>query len=253
MTSGRRCGACSGALAEARLLQEQLRAEVVAEDRLGVVRIVGGVDAWTEPAGNRIWAAAVALGLGDLELLESAMVCRPTVAPYLPDFLSLREAPAACAALARLRMRLDLLFVDGQGMAHPRRFGFACHIGLLAATPTIGVAKSRLLGRYESPGPERGDWTPLVQDDDTISAVLRTRSHTRPVFVSVGHRISLRTALEYALHPRLPLAGADPPRRSSLAGLSPSAAVTALQGRPVRPVGAALAGLLGRRQGTERQ
>jgi deoxyribonuclease V len=172
---------------------------VIAEDRLGSVRIVGGVDAWAEPAGGRIWAAAVALGFGDLELRESAVVFEPAVAPYFPGFLSLREAPAAAAALARLRTRPDLLFVDGQGMAHPRRFGLACHIGLLAAIPAIGVAKSRLLGRYEPPGPERGDWTPLTDGDDTIGAVLRTRSHTRPLFVSVGHRISLRTAVDYVL------------------------------------------------------
>jgi deoxyribonuclease V len=154
MTSGRRCGADRDTLAEARLSQERLRAEVIAEDRLGRVRIVGGVDAWTEPTGNRISAAAVALGLCDLELRESAVVLEPAVAPYVPGFVSLREAPAAGAALARLRTRPDLLLVDGQGKAHPRRFGLACHIGLLAAIPTIGIAKSRLLGRYEPPGPE---------------------------------------------------------------------------------------------------
>jgi len=98
-----------------------------------------------------------------------------------------------------LRTRPDLLFVDGQGLAHPRRFGLACHLGLLAAVPTIGVAKSRLLGRYKPPGPDRGEWTPLVEDGETVGAVLRTRSHTRPVFVSVGHRISLRTAVDYVL------------------------------------------------------
>jgi deoxyribonuclease V len=188
-----------GSLAEARLVQQRLRAKVIIEDRLGPVRIVAGVDAWTEPGGKRIWAAAVALGLPDLELRESAIVCQPITVPYIPGFLSFREAPAALAALKRLRLRHDLLFVDGQGLAHPRRFGLACHIGLLAATPTIGVAKSRLLGRYEPPGPDRGDWTPLVDNSDVVGAVLRTRSHTRPVFVSVGHRISLRTAIDYVL------------------------------------------------------
>jgi deoxyribonuclease V len=169
------------------------------EDRLGQVRIVAGVDAWVEPQGDRIWAAAVALGLPDLELKESAIVCRRVAFPYRPGFLSFREAPAALAALERLRTRPDLLLVDGQGLAHPRRFGLACHIGLLAGVPTIGVAKSRLVGRYEEPGSDRGEWTPLVDDGDTIGAVLRTRPRTRPVFVSVGHCISLQTAVEFVL------------------------------------------------------
>ena len=189
----------AGSFAEARLVQQRLRAKVIVEDRLGRVRIVAGVDAWAEPSGERIWTAAVALGFSDLELQESAVVCRRTVAPYVPGFLSLREAPAALAALERLRLRPDLLLVDGQGLAHPRRFGLACHIGLLAAIPTIGVAKSRLLGRYEPPGPDRGEWTPLVDDDETVGAVLRTRAHVRPLFVSVGHCISLRTAVDYVL------------------------------------------------------
>ncbi|HZU90193.1 MAG TPA: deoxyribonuclease V, partial [Stellaceae bacterium] len=174
-------------------------ARVIAEDRLGPVRIVAGVDAWSEPAGERIWAAAVALGLPELELRESALVCRRVAVPYVPGFLSFREAPAALAALERLRTRPDLLFVDGQGLAHPRRFGLACHIGLLAAVPTIGVAKSRLFGRYEPPGAERGARTPLVAGDETVGAVLRTRARTRPVFVSVGHCISLGTAVDHVL------------------------------------------------------
>jgi deoxyribonuclease V len=188
-----------GSLAEVRLVQQRLRAKVIAVDRLGPIRIVAGVDAWVEPAGERIWAAAVALSLSELELKESAIVCRRIAVPYVPGYLSFREAPAALAALERLRTHPDLLFVDGQGLAHPRRFGLACQIGLLAAIPTIGVAKSRLLGRYEPPGPDRGEWTPLVEDDETVGAVVRTRSHTRPVFVSVGHCISLRTAIDYVL------------------------------------------------------
>lgn len=188
-----------GSFAEARQMQRRLSAQVIAEDRLGPVGIVGGVDAWPDPAGGRIWAAAVALRLSDLELQESAAVCQQIAAPYAPGFLSLREAPVALAALERLPTRPDLLFVDGQGLAHPRRFGLACHIGVVAAIPTIGVAKSKLIGRYEPPGPDRGEWTPLIDDGETVGAVVRTRAHTRPVFVSVGHRISLRTAIDYVL------------------------------------------------------
>ncbi len=186
-------------LAEARDVQERLRAAVLAEDRLGQIRVVGGVDAWTEPLGGQIWAAAVALNLGNLELKESAIACQRTAFPYRPGFLSFREAPAAVAALECLRITPDLLFVDGHGLAHPRRFGLACHIGFLMSLPTIGLAKSRLIGQYEEPGPRRGDWMPLTEHGETIGAVVRTRSRTRCVFVSVGHRIGLQTAIDYAL------------------------------------------------------
>jgi deoxyribonuclease V len=186
-------------LAQARLVQQQLRTKVIAEDRLAPVRFVAGVDGWFEPAGDHIWVAAAVLGLPDLELEESVVACQRIVIPYVPGYLSFREAPAAIAALKRLRRRPDLVLVDGQGLAHPRRFGLACHIGLLSAIPTIGVAKSRLLGRYEAPGRGRGEWTPLVDDGEIVGAVLRTRSRTRPVFVSVGHCISLPTAVDYVL------------------------------------------------------
>jgi deoxyribonuclease V len=184
---------------EARLLQQQLRTKVIAEDRFGPVHTVAGVDAWSKPRGEGIWAAAVALDLATLELKESAVACERSAFPYLPGLLSFREGPAALAALSRLRARPGLLLVDGQGLAHPRRFGLACHIGLLAGMPTIGVAKSRLIGRYEEPGPDRGAWTPLLHDGETIGAVLRTRSRTRPLFVSVGHRISLASAVDFVL------------------------------------------------------
>lgn len=185
--------------AEARLLQQRMRANVIAEDRLRPVRIVAGVDTWSEPQGERIWAAAVALGVSDLELEESAIVCEQSAFPYVPGLLSFREGPAALAALERLRSSPDLLLVDGHGLAHPRRFGLACHLGVIAEVPTIGVAKSRLVGQYQMPGRDRGDWTPLMDDGETIGAVLRTRSRTRPVFVSVGHCISLKTAIEFVL------------------------------------------------------
>lgn len=186
-------------LAEARDLQERLRAAIIAEDRLGPIRLVAGVDAWTEPSSDLIWAAAVALGLEDLELRESALSCRRAEFPYRPGFLSFREAPAAVAALECLRTAPELLFVDGHGLAHPRRFGLACHIGLMTSLPTIGLAKSRLTGQYEEPGSARGDWMPLIEHGETIGAVVRTRSRTRCVFVSVGHRIGLQTAIHYAL------------------------------------------------------
>jgi len=183
--------------AQARELQELLRGQVVAEDKLGIVREVAGVDA--HYSVDCICAAVVVMGLPNLATVESALVHRPLTFPYLPGLLSFREAPAIIEALNQLSKSPDLLLVDGQGLAHPRRFGLACHLGVLADMPTIGVAKSRLIGTYEEPGLERGAWSPLTDGGETIGAVLRTRLAVRPVFVSVGHRISLRTAIDLVL------------------------------------------------------
>lgn len=183
--------------AEARQLQEQLRRKVVAEDRFGRVRRVAGLDA--HYGADRVWAAAVAMTLPDLATVAGGQASRRLAFPYLPGLLSFREAPAMLDALRRLPEPPDLVLVDGQGLAHPRRFGLACHIGVLADMPTIGVAKSHLIGRYDEPGRERGAWSPLRDGDDVIGAVLRTRRGVRPLFVSIGHRISLETAIDYVL------------------------------------------------------
>lgn len=135
----------------------------------------------------------------DLVIVESALIDRPLTFPYVPGLLSFREAPATLELLEQLSEKPDLLLVDGQGLAHPRRFGLACHLGLLADVPTIGVAKSRLIGTYQEPGIERGAWSEPVDGGEIIGAVLRTRSAVRPVFVSIGHRISLKTAIDLVL------------------------------------------------------
>ncbi|MGA2843279.1 MAG: deoxyribonuclease V [Steroidobacteraceae bacterium] len=193
-------------LAEARLLQERLRGQVVTEDQLSPVQRVAGVDAHYDV--DRLWAAIVVMTFADLVIVESALINRPLAFPYLPGLLSFREAPAILDVLHRLSDKPDLLLVDGQGLAHPRRFGLACHVGVLGDVPTIGVAKSRLVGTYQEPGIERGAWSELTNRGETIGAVLRTRSAVRPVFVSIGHRISLKTAIDLVLrctgHFRLP-------------------------------------------------
>lgn len=183
----------------ARALQEELAGRIVTEDRLGPVRLIAGLDVHYAPAANLTWGAAALLRFPDLTLIESALVCRPTDFPYVPGLLSFREAPAMLDALACLSVTPDLLMIDGQGIAHPRRLGLAAHVGLLADLPAIGAAKSRLTGRYEEPGEERGAWAPLVHRRETVGAVLRSRARTRPLFVSVGHRISLDTAIAYVL------------------------------------------------------
>ncbi len=209
-------------LSEGRLLQERLRRRVITEDKLGVVQRVAGVDA--HYSVDSVWAAIAVMTFPDLVLVESALIHCPLVFPYVPGLLSFREAPAILEVLHWLSKKPDLLLVDGQGLAHPRRFGLACHLGVLGDVPTIGVAKSRLTGTYQEPDIERGAWSELVDRGETIGAVLRTCGAVRPVFVSVGHRISLKTAIDFVLrstgHFRLPepIRAADSLSRWHLAG-----------------------------------
>lgn len=185
--------------AEARAVQDDLARRVIAEDDGAEVRWVAGLDVHYAPRRGLAWAAAVAIDAATLELVASALACAPLAFPYVPGLLSFREAPAALAALALLRPRPDLVLVDGQGRAHPRRFGLACHIGVLADLPTIGVAKSRLLGDHAAPPETAGSWVPLRDREEVIGAVVRTRAATKPLFVSIGHRISLGRAIDWTI------------------------------------------------------
>lgn len=182
--------------AVARALQLRLAARVEERDRFGALQLLGGLDVHYDPTRGLAFAAAVLLDAGTLELVESALVAAPVRFPYRTGLLSFREAPVGLMALARLSRPPDMLFVDGQGRAHPRRFGLACHLGVLADLPTIGVAKSRLTGRHEEPGTQAGSRMPLEANGEIIGAVLRTRDAGRPLYVSVGHRITLATAIE---------------------------------------------------------
>jgi deoxyribonuclease V len=184
---------------EAIALQQQLRGEVERHDRLGPVRHVAGVDVGFEAGGTVTRAAVAVLAFPSLELVEQAICRMPTGFPYVPGLLSFREVPAVIGALERLRIEPDLLLCDGQGIAHPRRFGIACHLGVLCDIPAIGVAKTRLTGEHEEPPQERGAWVPLMDRGETIGAVLRSRAGVRPLYISGGHRISLETALDYVM------------------------------------------------------
>jgi len=184
-------------LAEAEQIQQQLRAQVITEDRLGQIRTVAGVDAGYE--GDQARAAIVVLAYPTLEPVDYVVAYRPAPFPYVPGFLSFREAPAALAALDELRIKPDLLICDGQGIAHPRRLGIATHIGLLADIPSIGCAKSLLIGRHEPLPDQRGAHVPLMDKGEQIGVVLRSRAGTKPLYISVGHRISLPTAIQYVM------------------------------------------------------
>jgi deoxyribonuclease V len=189
----------SPTFAEAKAIQTELRSQVITTDRLDPVARVAGLDAGFDRAAGITRAAVVVLSFPDLAVLETATAEIPTTFPYVPGYLSFREVPALLAALAKITLTPDLLLCDGQGYAHPRRFGLACHLGVVLDCPTIGVAKSRFIGTHDEPGPEKGDWTPLRDGDETIGAVLRSRSQTKPLYISIGHRLSLPSAIDYVL------------------------------------------------------
>lgn len=163
------------------------------------VRLVAGADLAYRSDGGLAWAAVVLLTVPDGRLVESASAAGPLRFPYVPGYLSFREGPLLRAAFRRLRARPDLCLFDGQGLAHPRRFGLACHLGVLLDLPSVGCAKSLLVGEYEEPGPDRGDWSPLRLDGRRVGAVVRTREGVKPIFVSPGHRIGISQSVRWVL------------------------------------------------------
>jgi deoxyribonuclease V len=190
-------------LEEAQAIQQRLRDQVIVHDDFGEVRTIAGVDAGYEgdPQAEQsiARAAVVVLAYPSLEPLDYVVERRPAPMPYVPGFLSFREAPAVLAALDELRVRPDLLICDGQGIAHPRRLGIATHIGLLSGIPSIGCAKSLLVGRHDPVPDERGAYVPLIHRGEQIGVVLRTRVGVKPVFISVGHRIGLPSAISFVM------------------------------------------------------
>jgi deoxyribonuclease V len=206
--------------AEARTLQRELAGRVVREDRFGEIRSVAGLDLGfpQQPDGAVVGLAAlVVLRFPELDVVERQVVERPVTFPYVPGLLSFRESPVALAAFAALTRPPDLLIVDGQGLAHRRRFGIACHLGVLLDIPSIGSAKSLLVGRHGPLGEERGATADLVDRREVVGMAMRTRRGVSPVYVSIGHRVDLPTAVRFVLdcctRYRLP----EPQRRAHMA------------------------------------
>lgn len=185
---------------EARIIQEELRSKVITENQLETVQYVAGVDVGYDSKNNISRAAVVVLSFPDLQLLEHAISETQTTFPYIPGYLSFREVPPVLQALEKLNLTPNLLLCDGQGIAHPRRFGLACHLGVLTDIPAIGVAKTRFIGEHEEVPAPRGSWQPLHNQGEIIGAVLRTRTATKPLYISTGHKINLTTAIEYVLN-----------------------------------------------------
>lgn len=180
---------------EAMRLQEVWRERVETQDRFGPLHYVAGADVAFDPETNVAFAGVIVYRLPGLEEVERRMARRKLRFPYVPGLLSFRESPVLLAALARLRVEPDIILVDGHGVAHPRRFGIACHLGLLLERPTIGCAKSILVGQALEPGAEAGCATPLIDKGEMVGLAFRTRDHVKPIYVTVGHCVSLDTAV----------------------------------------------------------
>lgn len=175
-------------------IQEKLRAQVLARGRVRP-RLVAGAD--VSYKGDVARAAIVVMR--DLRPVEQVVVDGRIGFPYIPGLLSFREIPPLLAAWKKIKSRPDVIIVDGHGIAHPRRLGIASHLGLVLGVPTIGCAKSRLCGEYREPLQDRGASSPLLHKGETVGAVLRTRKGCKAVYVSTGHRISLRSAIAVVL------------------------------------------------------
>lgn len=186
--------------ARARQLQQHLAAQVRLTPMHKPVRTVAGLDCAFDNAGGIAIAAAVLLSFPEMEILETTSAHIALTFPYIPGLLSFREAPACLAAIKKLRTAPDLFLMDGQGLAHPRRLGLASHLGLFLDRPTIGCAKSRLIGTYHEPPTEKGGQSPLFDGDEIIGAVVRTRTAVKPLFVSPGHLCTLDDAITWTLH-----------------------------------------------------
>lgn len=184
---------------EAIRIQEALRGRLDVREYRGVIETVAGVDVSYDKRSPTVYAAVIVMRLRDHEILETTTAVKDATFPYIPGLLSFRESPAVLQAFERLRRRPDCLLCDGQGIAHPRRFGLACHLGLLLDLPSIGCAKSLLVGEYREPAQKRRSAKILYHKGERVGIILRTRDGVEPVYVSPGYRMSLHRAREIVL------------------------------------------------------
>lgn len=185
---------------QARNLQKQLAKKVCLEDSNSNIKTVAGVDVAYDKNSDLIVASIAVLDTCTLNVLDTSIIKDQVTFPYIPGLFSFREMPPLIKAFEKLNIEPDLVVCDGHGYAHPRRFGLACHLGVLFDIPTIGCGKTRLIGEYDEPGIKRGDQTELIDTNgEVIGAVLRTQNNVKPVFVSSGHKISIETSCKWIL------------------------------------------------------
>ena len=182
---------------EAKEIQKKIAGAVSTVDDFTKIERIAGADVGYK--NNRTRAAIVVFGYPELDIVDYEVVEGAIGFPYVPGLLSFREIPPLLQVVEKLKTYPDLVIADGQGIAHPLRLGVASHLGILTGIPTIGCAKSRLIGTYRDPGEEKGSFTSLYDNDEIIGAVVRTRAKVSPVYVSCGHKISLKSAVEYIL------------------------------------------------------
>jgi deoxyribonuclease V len=181
-------------------LQLNLAQEIILKDEFSDIKFVAGIDVGFPKDKNTTQAAIAILEYDSLNLVESQIVDVPTTFPYIPGLLSFREIPAIIETIKNIKIEPDIVLCDGQGIAHPRKFGLASHLGLILNKPMIGVAKSRLTGKYNSIPQKKGKWNPLLDDqDEVIGAVLCTRDKVKPLFISPGHKISLQSSINIVM------------------------------------------------------
>jgi deoxyribonuclease V len=184
---------------EMKAKQQELATQVVLEDQYTRIGLIAGVDMAINELSGMARAAVVLLSFPELTPQEQHIFEEPLRMAYVPGLLSFRELPCVLGALARLRQQPDLIMADGQGIAHPRGLGIAAHLGIWTGIPTIGCAKSILVGNHEPVGENVGDWQPLIYQQQTVGAALRTRAHVKPMIISAGHKISLQSSISSVL------------------------------------------------------
>jgi len=185
---------------QAKETQLQLASNVLLEDKYPAeINYVAGTDVGFEDNGKITRAAVVIIDFKSLDHVESTLVRSKTVFPYVPGYLSFRELPAVLQAFEKITIAPDIILCDGQGIAHPRRLGIASHLGVLTGIPTIGVAKSKLIGTYKEPGPNKGNKSLLYDGKDKIGYVLRTRTNVKPLYISPGHKVSLTSVCDIVM------------------------------------------------------
>ncbi len=199
-----------------KVTQRELRERLFVVPLSPLPRFVAGADAAFSSDKTTVFAAAVVYDREKQQIVDIAHATAPVTVPYVPGYLSFREGPAVLLAIGNLTHEFGVICFDGQGIAHPRRCGLATHLGVTLDVPSIGCAKSRLIGTYDEPAAAAGSTAPLMDKDDPIGLVLRTKDRTRPLFISIGHRVDLASAVELVLACRTRYRIPEPTRQADI-------------------------------------